>query len=1324
MSARRNLSALLLAALPALAGASTFTVTNTNDSGSGSLRWAINQANGNAGTDTIAFNIGGGGLRTINPTSALPTIVDETVIEGSSQPGYSGSPLIELNGSNAGAGVSGLVIRGRVVQVHALAINRFSAHGILIDGGYGALVHECRIGTSADGTAAAGNGHSGVYILGVPNNMIGPGNTISGNGVDGVRIDAAAATGNVVQGNRIGTNTAGSAAIANGYNGVVITAANNNRIGGTTASELNVISGNTKNGIGIAGGASGNLVERNYIGLATDGAAALGNGENGVLIVDSPSNKIGGDIVGTWNIISANGYHGIELRGDGADANIIQRSIVGSDLFGTLDRGNGRAGIYLTPTSGGDGASDNIVGGGPWGSGGNLISGNAWAGIHVEKASGTQIRGNRIGTAFDGNNAIANGSGGIYIASAWSTTIGSTTAGNLISGNSGTGIDVLYEGLLTILGNRIGTTADGTAALANQGRGIWVRSTWNGAVIGGGDHDAWTCNRACNLIAGNTSYGLQLANSQHGPHLVKGNFIGTNLAGSIARPNGAGGVAVQAPAEIGGAATEGNLISGNVGHGISASAGSLDLFGNRIGTSADGLAAVANTGDGVRLGPNRINLDLGAAGKGNQIAGNGGDGIQFVENEPYMSASQAVRANAIGVAASGTCLGNGRDGIRLNDGSQFIEVGGIVAGEGNRISCNVGNGVTIFGYDSGFGFLGNTFSGNGGLAIDIDNDGVTANDPGDGDVWRENFPVLASAANLGSVTRVQGALDAAASLNYRIEFFDNATCDPSGHGEGANWLGSANATTDGSGHAGFSVDLPVLAVGRKVTATATVVSGTEPVIDYSTSEFSACVTVVTPPPAPTASNNGAICNRQTLQLTASTISGASYAWTGPNGFTSTLQNPTIANATTAAGGSCSVAATVAGVTGPAGTTTATVNNCSISISDAAVTEGSGSNSNASFTVSLSHASKAAISLNWASANGTATAPADYGNGAGTLTIAANATTATINRPVIGDTLDENDENFHIDLSNANAGSISDSRGTATIEDDDATPTFTVEPCVVAEGNSATRPCVFEVRLAAASGRALELIAWTDADDSLLQGAADSSFDMPLVTDTPISFGTGQSMGLWLIESGDIQLKSWQQWQPSHYRQSLDLQGTVPATLGRDFATVPGQRYVVSFAMAGDPSCPSVTKTMTVSFGGQTLGNFSFNGSGHTSSNMGWQYHAVDVVANASSMRMRFASTTPGSCGPTLDDISIVPVGVASSGIDFVPAWASPDSPLQIAAGTTMQSFLVDVIGDTTPEADEDFDLYVCLQEGLCVRQRASIINDDSWPDAIFRNGFD
>ena len=213
-------------------------------------------------------------------------------------------------------------------------------------------------------------------IAGSPNNMIGPGNTISGNGVDGVRIDAAAATGNVVQGNRIGTNPGGDAAIANGFNGVVITAANSNRIGGTTGTELNVISGNSKNGIGIGGGASSNVIERNYIGLAADGASALGNGEDGVLVSDSPSNKIGGDVAGTYNIISANGWHGVELRGDGAGANVVQRSILGSDLFGTLDRGNGRAGVYLTSTIGGGGANGNSIGGGAWGAGGNLISGN------------------------------------------------------------------------------------------------------------------------------------------------------------------------------------------------------------------------------------------------------------------------------------------------------------------------------------------------------------------------------------------------------------------------------------------------------------------------------------------------------------------------------------------------------------------------------------------------------------------------------------------------------------------------------------------------------------------------------------------------------------------------------------------------------------------------------------------------------------------------------------------------------------------------------------------------------------------------------------
>lgn len=1100
----RTVVIALLGLATGIAKASTYTVTSAADAGTNTLRWAIGQANANAGADSIVFNIGGGGGRNIALAAALPAITGTVLLDATTQPGYAGSPLIQLDGLNAGAGAIGLQVSTSGSSVRGFSVMRFNGAGIRIDGaGGGNSVSACHVGLNNAG-AVAGNGGTGVFIAASPNNVIGPGNTISGNGVDGVRIDAAAATGNVVQGNRIGTDLAGTSAMANGFNGVVITAANGNRIGGTTGAELNVISGNSKNGIGIGGGASSNVIERNYIGLAADGASALGNGEDGVLIIDSPANKVGGDVAGTFNIISANGWHGIELRGDGANANVIQRSIVGSDLFGTLDRGNGRAGVFLTPTSGG--AQNVVIGGGPWGAGGNLISGNGWAGIQIEGGSATLIQGNRIGTDFSGNAALANAYGGIDVVSAWQTVIGSTSAGNLISGNGDSGIDVQFEGMLTIIGNRVGTTADGSAALPNYGRGIWVRDVYNAAVIGGADHDAWTCNRACNLIAGNTSYGLQLAGSAYGPHVVKGNFIGSNLAGNASLANGAGGVWVQSYSELGGAGTEGNLISGNTGHGVNASAW-LNLYGNRIGTSADGLSAVANSGDGVRLGPDRINLELGAVGKGNQIAGNGGDGIQFVENDPYMSASQHVRANAIGIAANGACLGNGRDGIRFNDGSRFIEVGGIGAGQGNVIHCNAGNGVSIFGYDSGFGFLGNTFSGNGGLAIDIDNDGVTANDPGDGDVWRENFPLLTSAANLGSQTRVQGQLAAQPNQNYRLEFFDNATCDPSGHGEAANPLGIANLTTDGAGDASFSVNLPVLANGRKVTATATVVSGTEPFIDYSTSEFSACVTVVTPPPAPTASNNGAICNGQTLQLAASAIGGASFAWTGPNGFTSNLQNPSITNATSAATGTYRVIASVNGVSGPAGTTSAIVNACTLAIGDTTLTEGSGSNSTASFQVTLSHASTSPITVNWASANGTAVTPTDYAAGAGMLTFTANATQIIITRSVIGDTLDEDNETFHIDLSAASAGTIADARGTATINDDDAAPSLSVDNggCSVTEGNSGTVNCAFVLRLSALSSKTVTFNTATTA------GSASVGSDFTGHASTARSIAAGQSM---------------------------------------------------------------------------------------------------------------------------------------------------------------------------------------------------------------------
>src|SRR5439155_26949600 len=106
---------------------STFTVLNTNDSGAGSLRQAILDANAAAGADVINFNIDGGGVQTIAPTSILPQITGAVTIDGTTQPGFAGSPIIELNGASASA-FAGLNITAGNSTVRGLVINRFNGY--------------------------------------------------------------------------------------------------------------------------------------------------------------------------------------------------------------------------------------------------------------------------------------------------------------------------------------------------------------------------------------------------------------------------------------------------------------------------------------------------------------------------------------------------------------------------------------------------------------------------------------------------------------------------------------------------------------------------------------------------------------------------------------------------------------------------------------------------------------------------------------------------------------------------------------------------------------------------------------------------------------------------------------------------------------------------------------------------------------------------------------------------------------------------------------------------------------------------------------------
>jgi hypothetical protein len=209
------------------AAADTLIVTNTNDGGAGSLRQAIIDANNTAGAQMIVFNLAGSGVRTIALSSPLPQITEPIAIDGTTQPDYAGAPLIELNGSSTSG--DGLHLLGGNSAVRGLIINNFSGNGIRLTTNGGNLVRGNYIGTDATARETLPNGGSGVLIENAANNVIGgtltsERNIISGNRFDGVGISFGGSTGNLIQGNFIGTDVTGQNALGNGEDGVDIDA--------------------------------------------------------------------------------------------------------------------------------------------------------------------------------------------------------------------------------------------------------------------------------------------------------------------------------------------------------------------------------------------------------------------------------------------------------------------------------------------------------------------------------------------------------------------------------------------------------------------------------------------------------------------------------------------------------------------------------------------------------------------------------------------------------------------------------------------------------------------------------------------------------------------------------------------------------------------------------------------------------------------------------------------------------------------------------------------------------------------------------------------
>ena len=250
----------------------SFSVTNTNDAGTGSLRQAIVSSDAVMGPNSINFNIPGNGVQTINVLSPLPTITQQVTVNGTSQPGYAGSPVIVLDGTNAGSSAVGLTLHASNSTVKGLVIDGFAVAGILIDGASADTITNDYLGVTAAGNGAKAN-FSGIVISGGAKGNFVTGDVISGNRDFGVELSGTGTTGNVVASDYIGTDTAGLHALPNLAGVGIIGGASGNTIGGTTFNSRDVISGNTASGVDLTDiGTTGNVVEGDYIG--TDAAGA------------------------------------------------------------------------------------------------------------------------------------------------------------------------------------------------------------------------------------------------------------------------------------------------------------------------------------------------------------------------------------------------------------------------------------------------------------------------------------------------------------------------------------------------------------------------------------------------------------------------------------------------------------------------------------------------------------------------------------------------------------------------------------------------------------------------------------------------------------------------------------------------------------------------------------------------------------------------------------------------------------------------------------------------------------------------------------------
>ncbi len=431
---------------------------------------------------------------------------------------------------------------------------------------------------------------------------------------------------------------------------------------------------------------------------------------------------------------------------------------------------------------------------------------------------------------YNGKGIVINGGG------VWGngfTIIGNgVTVRNLKIRNFGTqGILIDEADIITIEDCVIGSTVGSSLAPGNAFRGMAIENANSvnvlNNIISGNGGEAGSGEQGIRIVGGGT-------------HIIQGNLIGVDQTGTIARPNLGIGISVSDSSNnlIGGPLpTQRNLISGNGGTGIQISGGTGNIvIGNYIGTDITGNVALPNGYDGIQLLSSTIDAEIGgdAPGEGNLISGNISAGIRD------SGASTQIQGNIIGLNITKTTPIPNANGIYHYSGTSAT-IGGTNPGEMNTIAGNTHDGIVIGPFANQKHIIGNAIYDNGGLGINLkeemseDPSLVTENDDGDADSGAnelQNHPIITGFSYAGgSDLTITGKLNSKPSSPYKIQFYGNDACDPSGYGEGQVYLGTMNVTTGANNEISFTKTFSTTSVYDCITATATDSAG-------NTSEFS------------------------------------------------------------------------------------------------------------------------------------------------------------------------------------------------------------------------------------------------------------------------------------------------------------------------------------------------------------------------------------------------------------------------------------------------------------------------------------------------------